>query len=68
MNHHTKLEIARIVERYIPGHHYNERRHLGQDMTSLVEHVYCSAISDYRFNINALPLWKRVWYALFPRG
>ena len=62
MNQQTRLEIARIVEKYIPDHHHNERRKLGQDLYALSEHSFDNGYKAHRDYVWSKSLWWRLFY------
>lgn len=64
MNQQTRLEIARIVETYVPAHHFNLRRKLGQDLARVWSMAHDEGYKEHRDYIYNKGFWWRLWYVL----
>lgn len=62
MIYQTKQEMARIVEKYIPSHHHNERRKLGQDLLALYQHSFDEGYKAHRDYVASKGFWWRLFY------
>lgn len=62
MNPQLKSKVATIVEKYIPAAHFNERRKLGQDLSTLVEDSYNEGYAAHRDYVRSKGFWWRLFY------
>jgi hypothetical protein len=53
-----------IVGHYLPERMTNQRRHLLQDLTNLIERAERDARESLCFSLRSRPWYKRVWLAL----
>ena len=60
-------EIDRIVEKYIPEKHHNERRKLRQELLRLVNDAENGMGNGLLHVHHSRPMWRRVYNAILNR-
>lgn len=66
MNNQLHGKILTIVEKYIPAAHFNERRKLGQDLSTLCEECLNDGATkgwdDHISYVRSRSIWWRLYY------
>lgn len=53
-----------IIRKYLPERMTHHRRHMEQEIKSLLQRKQTETLDSFKFSLRNQPLWKRIWTAI----